>query len=101
MTVATHLNEGGAQALPLRLLAQAVPMLTRHDLAALTDRLVDRLDQLTPDPDYEADHDGEEDYDGEQDDLVEPALSVCDIESREFIGINGPPTFIGPAPLVS
>ena len=43
-----------ASALPLDLIAQAVPKLSRHDLEALTERLIDRLDELDPDPDAEA-----------------------------------------------
>jgi len=46
---------GGASALPLALLAQAIPMLSRNDLEALTERLIDRLDEMTPDPDLEDD----------------------------------------------
>jgi hypothetical protein len=51
--------------LPLRLLAQAIPMLTRHELASLTERLIDQLDAIDGDPDLEDDdpsgeHDGRE-----------------------------------------
>jgi len=42
-------------ALPLALLAQAIPMLSRHELESLTERLIDRLDQIDPDPDLEDD----------------------------------------------
>lgn len=35
-------------ALPLALLAQAIPMLSRNDLEALTERLIDRLDLIDP-----------------------------------------------------
>ncbi|WP_066561008.1 hypothetical protein [Croceicoccus bisphenolivorans] len=45
----------GASALPLTLLAQAIPMLSRHDLEALTERLIDRLDEMDPDADLEDD----------------------------------------------
>jgi hypothetical protein len=44
---------GRAPALPLALIAQANPKLTRHDLEALTERLTDRLDELDPDTDLE------------------------------------------------
>jgi hypothetical protein len=44
---------GRASALPLSLLAQAVPMLTRHELEALTEHLIDRLDEVDGDPDFE------------------------------------------------
>ena len=43
--------------LPLQLLAQAVPMLTRPELAALTERLIERLDLLDGDPDLEPEED--------------------------------------------
>lgn len=46
---------GGATALPLALLAQAIPMLSRSDLEALTERLIDCLDDMDPDPDIEDD----------------------------------------------
>lgn len=46
---------GGAAALPITLLAQAIPMLTRHDLEALTERLIDRLDMIDGNPDEEED----------------------------------------------
>ncbi len=60
--MATNPNAGGgAPALPLNLLAQAVPMLTRHELAALTERLIERLDLLDGDPDQEDDDPDEED----------------------------------------
>jgi len=44
---------GGASALPLTLLAQAIPMLSRHDLECVAERLIDRLDLIKPDPDIE------------------------------------------------
>ena len=46
---------GGAQPLPTALLAQAIPMLTRHDLEALTERLIDVLDAMDGDCDTEDD----------------------------------------------
>ena len=48
---------GGGQPLPTALLAQAVPMLTRDELAALAEQLIDRLDLLEPDPDLEPETD--------------------------------------------
>jgi hypothetical protein len=50
-----HIDAGRASALPLNLLAQAIPMLSRHELARLTERLIDRLDAIDPDPDSEDD----------------------------------------------
>lgn len=45
------------QALPLNLIGQAVPMLTRHELAALTERLIERLDEIDGDCDLEPEED--------------------------------------------
>lgn len=57
--MATQQSTGGGQPLPTALLAQAVPMLTRHELEALTERLIDALDsidipteELEPESDY-------------------------------------------------
>ena len=50
---------GGATALPLSLISQAIPMLSRHELAALSERLIDRLDAVDGDPDLEDSHDQE------------------------------------------
>ncbi|MEZ5688774.1 MAG: hypothetical protein R3E21_08355 [Caenibius sp.] len=58
--MASH-NTGGAQALPTALLAQAIPMLTRHDLEALTERLIDVLDSMDGDCDIEDDDPREDD----------------------------------------
>lgn len=44
---------GGAAALPLALLEQAIPSLTRDELAALAERVIDRLDEIDGDPDEE------------------------------------------------
>lgn len=63
--MASRAYQGGGQPLPIALLAQAVPMLTRHELAALTERLIDALDSLDPDSDLEEDdHCGQQDEDG-------------------------------------
>lgn len=53
---ARHIDRGGAPALPLNLLARAVPMLSRHALASLTERLIDELEAV----DVDADCDDEE-----------------------------------------
>jgi hypothetical protein len=56
---------GKSSSLPLDLIAQAVPMLSRHELARLAERLLDRLDELTPDCDFEdGDPAGQADEDG-------------------------------------
>ena len=39
-----NLAHGGASALPLTLLAQAIPRLSRNDLERLAERLIDELD---------------------------------------------------------
>lgn len=40
---------------PLHLIAQAIPRLSRHDLEALAERLIERLDQQDGDTDLEDD----------------------------------------------
>lgn len=60
----TH-HQGGPSGLPTALLAQAIPMLTRHELANLTERLIERLDEIDGDPDLEDDDDDEE-HDGRE-----------------------------------
>ena len=61
-----HIDTERASALPLRLLAQAIPMLTRHELAKLTERLIERLDQQDGDPDDEDDDPGGCEHDGRE-----------------------------------
>ncbi|HEX8382877.1 MAG TPA: hypothetical protein VF592_05815 [Sphingomonas sp.] len=56
MTVHLHQWEG-ATALPLDVLLSAVPALPREALARLTARLIERLDELDPDPDAEPEED--------------------------------------------
>lgn len=53
--MATYPKTTGGAPLPLNLLVQALPKLTRHELAALTERLIERLDLLDGDPDEEDD----------------------------------------------
>lgn len=52
----------GDMPLPLSLIAQAIPRLSRHDLAALADRMIDHLDQMDGDPDQEDATDLEDDW---------------------------------------
>ena len=54
----------GRKPLPLDLMAQAIPMLSRHDLAALADRLIDAIDTCDGDDDLEA-----------EDELLETSVS--------------------------
>jgi len=63
--MAFHTHAGSAPALPLHLLAQAIPMLTRNELASLTERLIDRLDLIDGDPDSEEDDPPEDEHDRE------------------------------------
>ncbi len=58
MSARQNIREG-RKALPLDLIAQAVPMLTRFELAAITERLIERLDELDGDSDLEDSHDQE------------------------------------------
>jgi len=51
--MASQPNTGGPSGLPLSLIAQAIPRLSRHDLEALTERLIDHLDAFDGDPDFE------------------------------------------------
>ena len=64
--MATQPNAGGPSGLPLALIAQALPKLTRHDLEALTARLIDRLDEIDGDTDAE-DDDPDHEHDGRED----------------------------------
>lgn len=57
--IARHHNREGLRPLPLNLIAQAIPMLSRHELAALADRLICALDSTEPDCDLEDSHDRE------------------------------------------
>ena len=63
-----HHIAGGAPALPLALLAQAIPMLSRNDLEVLTERLIEVLDDMDGDTDIGPDGDeldgtaGEDDF---------------------------------------
>lgn len=54
-------NVGRAQDFPIHLIVQAIPKLSRHDLDALTERLIDRLDEVDGDPDLEDATDTEDD----------------------------------------
>lgn len=62
------IEPGRASAFPLNLIAQALPKLTRHELEAVTERLIEYLDTLDPDPDVESNGDeldgtaGEDDF---------------------------------------
>ncbi len=59
--IARQHSTGGPSGLPLALIAQAIPKLSRHDLEALTERLIDRLDEVDGDADLEDATDTEDD----------------------------------------
>ena len=64
--------QGKAQTFPsLALVEQAIPRLSRHQLASLCERLIDRMDTLDPDPDFE-DAGDEQDTTGAEDDYRLP-----------------------------
>ena len=50
MSARQHVTQGH-RALPLDLIAQAIPMLSRHELVALADRLIDAIDSADGDTD--------------------------------------------------
>lgn len=55
----------GNSGLPLALIGQAIPKLSRHDLEALAERLIDHLDGQDGDADLEEDDPaGQQDEDG-------------------------------------
>lgn len=75
-----RLHNGSAAApLPLSLIAQAIPKLTRHDLEALAERLIDHLDEQEPDPDIELNGD---ELDG--------SLAEDDFSPQNAGGLPGP-----------
>ena len=79
---ARHQFREGRKALPLNLIAQAIPMLSRHELAALADRLIDAIDSADGDCDLEDSYDHEaiderepeEDCGGAADDGAGPVI---------------------------
>lgn len=71
----------GRKALPLNLIAQAIPMLTRGELAALADRLIDYLDEQDGDCDLEDSHD-QEAIDEREEDYSDTGSGFWDIDQR-------------------
>lgn len=67
---ALFVRSGRGSPLPLSLIEQAIPKLSRHDLEGLTERLIDHLDAIDGDADTEDDdpsgceHDGREEGGG-------------------------------------
>ena len=58
MSARQHTAEG-CKHLPLNLIVQAIPMLSRHELEALADRLIDAIDSADGDCDIEDSYDQE------------------------------------------
>ena len=56
MSARQHVRES-RKPLPLNLIAQAIPMLSRHELEALADRLIDAIDSADGDCDLEDSYD--------------------------------------------
>jgi len=77
-------------ALPIDLLAQAIPMLSRHDLEALTERLIEVLDDIDGDADLE-NYDPDEEEDDPSGQCSEDELS-CATHHTYLHGqsLNGP-----------
>lgn len=76
MALAT-VTTAGLRPLPLSLLSQAIPMLTRDELEDVIERLIDRLDCLDPDADIEANGDELDASAGEDDYLTGSEGAVC------------------------
>lgn len=93
--VAQPHNRGRAAAFPLSLIAQALPKLSRCDLEALTERLIDRLDELDGDPDLEDDDpSGVYDEDGQNTGfgLETPVEQLVELMPKYDIDQSGGPT---------
>lgn len=65
--VAVRIHLAQPSGLPLALIAQAIPKLSRHDLEDLTERLIDRLDEIDGDIDVEPNGDERDGSLGEDD----------------------------------
>lgn len=74
-----HIMEG-RKALPIALIGQVIRKLTRHELEAVTERLIERLDEISGDPDLE-DNGDQEDID-EREPEYEGGAGFWDIDQR-------------------
>ena len=95
MSVRQHVREG-RKALPLDLIAQVIPMLSRHELAALADRLIDAIDSADDDCDLEDGY-GQEAIDEREPDSY-GGVGHWDIDQRFAIPDPGNPdcrTYVG------
>ena len=82
---------GGATALPLALIGQTIRKLSRHELEALAERLIEHLDTLDGDPDLEAiderepdSHDASGDWLEDQRFAFVAGCSPVNIEAQAF-----------------
>jgi len=91
--MATMHHAGGPSGLPLSLLAQAIPMLTKHELEAVVERLIDQLDTLSdPDEDCAVDDygcDEREQGDLEDDRTHYLPIATYGIDQRDVHGDHG------------
>lgn len=60
--------QGSGSPLPIALIGQAIRKLSRHELEAVTERLIEMLDTMDGDPDLEDDDPGGTDLDKGEDD---------------------------------
>lgn len=67
--------------LPIGLISQAIPKLTRHELEAVTERLIERLDEMDGDCDVEDSHD-QEAIDEREEDYSDTGAGFWDIDQR-------------------
>ena len=70
----------GRKPLPIALIGQAIRKLTRHELVAVTERLIERLDEIDGDADLEDNHDQE--YVDEREPECEGGAGFWDIDQR-------------------
>lgn len=80
---AHHQIREGRKALPVALIGQAIRKLSRHELEAITERLLERLDELDGDPDLEDTHDQEAIDEREPD--SEGGAGFWDIDQRHCV----------------
>lgn len=72
------MTKDATKRLPTKLLAQAIPMLTPHELASVVERLIERLDELDGDPEAEANGTEEDFVLAWYQQLPEPGCTIAD-----------------------
>ena len=92
-----QIKSGGATALPLALIGQAIPMLSRHELESLTERLIDRLDELQGDVDLE-DNGDQEGIDEREEEPAEASEGDWLDDQRIVSYLGGPPQNVDQLP---